>query len=445
MRKTNKITIIALLLVIVFAAKLPAQLGTVSTIDLEEPRFNIDVAAFKTGDEDQVQLEIYYQVYNDGLKFFKKRDEFVANYELNVVLLDDNNKQLNGTSVERVYKLNNYRETRNRNDYLINFITLKTGKGKYKLVAKLIDKNSNKISTVEREFQVNSLFKGDNDISGIEFVRKVIEADSIPSPFEKGEKKIIPAVSRQYGADIAQISMYFELYHDGDKEKKCRLNYDIHDEHEKNVYSDDFEMVLNKPITRFIKHVPLDNFMPGLYRVKIALTDDNGKTIASTKAEFGVAWSLQAMIKNDYNLALEQLKFVARKQDIDKLKNAPPEKREESFMEFWKSKDPSPETPENELMEKYYARIQFANRAFSSIHKEGWKTDMGMVYIIYGEPDQVERHPFEMSTKPFQIWYYYSLSRTFEFMDENGTGEYILQFPYDGRDGFIDDKIDDYN
>jgi GWxTD domain-containing protein len=444
-RMLNKTIIFTFLLIILCAANLPAQLGNVSAFDLDEPRFNVDVAAFRTADTDQARLEIYYQVYNDGLKFFKKKDEFIANYELNVVILGEDNKQLNGTSVERIYRLNDYRATRNRNDYLINLVALKIGVGKYKLVAKLIDKNTNKISTVEREFEVKSLFRDENDISDIEFVREVMELDSTPSRFDKGEKRIIPAVSRQYGADIGQISMYFELYHDSDKDKDARLFFDIYDERDKKVYDDDFELKLNKPVIRFIKHVPLDNFMPGEYQVRVTLAENNGKAIASTKADFSVAWSLQALITNDYDLAVEQLKFVARKPDLDKLKKASPEKREEAFLEFWKSKDPTPETPENELMEKYYARIQFANRAFSSIHKDGWKTDMGMVYIIYGEPDQVERHPFELSSKPYQVWYYYSLSRTFGFVDENGTGEYFLQFPYDGRSGFIDDKIDDYN
>ena len=159
---------------------------------------------------------------------------------------------------------------------------------------------------------------------------------------------------------------------------------------------------------------------------------------------FTVAWSLQALIRNDYDLALEQLKFVARKNDIDKLKDAPEDEREQAFMDFWLSKDPTPNTPENELMEKYYGRINHANKVFSSILKEGWKTDMGMVYIIYGEPDHIEMHPFELSEKPYQVWYYYSLSRTFGFVDEIGTGEYRLQFPYDGRRGFINDRIDDY-
>lgn len=40
------------------------------------------------------------------------------------------------------------------------------------------------------------------------------------------------------------------------------------------------------------------------------------------------------------------------------------------------------------LMRNYFKRVEAANQYFSS-YKEGWKTDRGMIYIIYGIPDEV--------------------------------------------------------
>ena len=40
------------------------------------------------------------------------------------------------------------------------------------------------------------------------------------------------------------------------------------------------------------------------------------------------------------------------------------------------------------LMRNYFRRVELANRYFTS-YKEGWKTDRGMVYIIFGRPDDV--------------------------------------------------------
>lgn len=40
------------------------------------------------------------------------------------------------------------------------------------------------------------------------------------------------------------------------------------------------------------------------------------------------------------------------------------------------------------FMRNYFKRVEAANQYFSS-YKEGWKTDRGMIYIIYGIPDEV--------------------------------------------------------
>lgn len=42
------------------------------------------------------------------------------------------------------------------------------------------------------------------------------------------------------------------------------------------------------------------------------------------------------------------------------------------------------------VIELYYTRVEEANKQFSSF-KEGWMTDMGMVYILFGPPYYVER------------------------------------------------------
>ena len=43
------------------------------------------------------------------------------------------------------------------------------------------------------------------------------------------------------------------------------------------------------------------------------------------------------------------------------------------------------------LIKKYYSRIQESNRLFSSF-KEGWRTDRGMIYIIFGSPNFVYKN-----------------------------------------------------
>jgi GWxTD domain-containing protein len=101
------------------------------------------------------------------------------------------------------------------------------------------------------------------------------------------------------------------------------------------------------------------------------------------------------------------------------------------FLEFWKKKDPSPNNEENEVFDEYFRRVAYANEHFSS-YIEGWKSDRGMVFIMLGPPNNVDRHPFEYDSKPYEIWEYYNLNRSFVFLDQTGFGDYRLITPFTG-------------
>src|SRR5215831_9227261 len=68
------------------------------------------------------------------------------------------------------------------------------------------------------------------------------------------------------------------------------------------------------------------------------------------------------------------------------------EERERFIEEFWRRRDPDPDTEENEFKEEYYERIAYANEHFAS-GIPGWKSDRGRIWIMYGKPDERETHP----------------------------------------------------
>src|SRR5215208_582748 len=119
------------------------------------------------------------------------------------------------------------------------------------------------------------------------------------------------------------------------------------------------------------------------------------------------------------------------------------EERENFIENFWRRRDPNPDTEENEYREEYYERIAYANEHYSS-GIPGWKTDRGRIYIAWGKPDSVESHPSggsydrpsyegggSTTTYPFEIWFYRHLDTVgegveIEFVDPTGTGEYRI-------------------
>jgi len=104
---------------------------------------------------------------------------------------------------------------------------------------------------------------------------------------------------------------------------------------------------------------------------------------------------------------------------------------------FWKQRDPTPGTPQNEYKDEHIKRFQYANKWFSrGSSKPGWMTDRGRIYIILGEPVSKDRYPSNISLYPCEVWSYYGdvslgLPNHFSlvFFQRQGVGEYQLYDP----------------
>ncbi len=70
--------------------------------------------------------------------------------------------------------------------------------------------------------------------------------------------------------------------------------------------------------------------------------------------------------------------------------------RERFIEQFWKRRDPTPDTQENEAKEEHYRRISYANGRFGESNVSGWKTERGRVYILNGPPDEIMAWPSKM-------------------------------------------------
>src|SRR6266705_6214846 len=60
------------------------------------------------------------------------------------------------------------------------------------------------------------------------------------------------------------------------------------------------------------------------------------------------------------------------------------DERERFIEDFWRRRDPDPDTDENEFREEYYERIAYTNEHYAS-GIPGWKTERGRICIMYGK------------------------------------------------------------
>lgn len=84
---------------------------------------------------------------------------------------------------------------------------------------------------------------------------------------------------------------------------------------------------------------------------------------------------------------LESVRYILTRREYDMLLSSGNVKQ--TMDAFWLEKGKNPERTRT-LIRKYYGRVQRANRLFSS-YTEGWRTDRGMIYIIFGPPNSIYR------------------------------------------------------
>lgn len=85
--------------------------------------------------------------------------------------------------------------------------------------------------------------------------------------------------------------------------------------------------------------------------------------------------------------------------------------REHFIEQFWESRNPTPHSSINTFKEEHYRRLAYVRTTFGDErYNDGWRTDMGRVYITLGAPQQKGIYHQGMSTRPVEIWFYQSPS-----------------------------------
>jgi len=145
--------------------------------------------------------------------------------------------------------------------------------------------------------------------------------------------------------------------------------------------------------------------------------------------------AVKAEMGNEYKKWLNQdVTWIITEQEVKAFKSLANDEERDAFIEeFWRRRNPNPDSRENEFKDEHYARIAYSNEHFAS-GKPGWMTDRGHIYIAFGKPDSIDSHPSggnyerpieegggNTSTFPFEIWHY----RYLEGIGENIDIEFV--------------------
>lgn len=395
-------------------------------------KFFFDAVAFKSEKEDHSKLDVSVAIPYQLLKF-EQDSLFIANYSARVMIIDTNDRTVAEERISRSVKAANTFVSQGGNgdfDYFFKSFTLPAGVYKAKVVL-------------------------NDDLAGVEYERKrkivLLDFDNfnfalsgtiIVSKIEQTQKgyKITPFLADNIAPITQSLFTVMEVYN---KMEADSIPFIIA------IYDKNDEIILKSDIiTKYIPSGKSSQYFPmkdikglkqgGAYKIRTFALQKNAnsdnfanKVVAGSERSVEYRRKIGNANLDDINLAIEQSIHAAYGDDMKYMREGKDDdEKVERFLKFWKSLDPTPSTERNEALDEYFRRISIASQRYRN-----WRSDRATAYIVYGDPNTVERGNPDYYGRVYERWTYGN-GRVLIFLDKNGLGEYRLVQP-----GAIVDKF----
>jgi GWxTD domain-containing protein len=396
-----------------------------------------DAICFNSDSAQSARMDVFVMVPYSALYFVKSNELYGAKYEINIKILDQNNKKVK--EEQKVFQLS-------EKDYF----AANGGTGKFDISQTIFNLQPGvyEIEAVVTDLFSKSSYKKSRVITIIDFVKYPFSLSGIMlvSSIEENNGKFIitPHLSDNIGNLSDGFFAFFEFY--------AYQEIDTVD-FVYQILKMNGDSVLNSEITtRKVNNGTSQHFLPitfpkkqpqGTYNLRItALNHKTGRfpslfdTLAITERSIKYFRSVGGAIIADIDKSVKQLRYIATSDELDYIESAQTtDEKERRFEDFWLKKDPSPNTERNEAFDQYYSRIEYANKNFKS-YSEGWRTDKGMVFIVYGKPVREEQTTPSSDGRVYEQWTYGN-GKKFIFVDNSGFGDFRLSYPSAVTDKYV--------
>ena len=366
---------------------------------------------------DSIRVLSYLSIPNHVLQFIKTANGFAADYEATVTLKKKKGNQVGRRNWSNTLRTKDYLESTSKKIITIHYHEFKVAPGDYIISAEILDKDSNNSGLRNQELKY-SKHKG---------------ALALYTPFFLDyfdgnwglDNNEIPMVTNRTGEKIIRTSVFVS---GKIKPGPYMLEVTVSNSKKKELWKKSFQAKSENKYFHERIIIPEEVANQGL-RKKVDIILTQGKDKKSAFVILSVTRSGISSTINDIAQAVENMRYILEDDEWKKLSKSKDTEKEALFLEYWESRDPTPETSENEVMDEYFSRVNYSNGNFKS-YLPGWKTDMGMIYILFGPPDDLEIYNDPLSRLYSQRWHYYRINKYFDFIDENGFGDYRLRTPF---------------
>jgi GWxTD domain-containing protein len=305
--------------------------------------------------------------------------------------------------------------------------------GSYNISIVVSDPKGVSAGTLESDFDVKQIDDNSFSLSDVQLVFKT-EEETENKLFRKAGKNVFPNVWRRYGVLNPKLSFYYEVYGiDTTVSEPLLADYTIINEAKaitKKISA--IELKRDGRQRSVLQALDISNLSSSLYNLEIIVTDPKSNIRTSRNKKFEVIQfdrysSSQSLSEEDIELFDELFSYIADDIEYNQYKKLNDSEKGNFILNYWKSKDPNPSTPENEYLLKVIEKFNYTNKNFSWSDQPGWRSDRGRVLIKYGMPTNIESHQSEPNTVPYEIWtYQLEKNYSFVFADRRTTGKYTL-------------------
>jgi GWxTD domain-containing protein len=408
----------------------------------EEVTLSVDFGRFRY-DSSSVYLEVYYSAFPCDIEFHESTEGYKAECELDFALLNIENDSI---LVQEKIPVNFQKE-----DLEISEDQAGSGQtGVLKLIIPEGKYNMHMVSpndTIINEISVKP-FEGERiAMSDLQMCSNIVTRfPDQEHPFYKNTMKVVPNPSVIYGNNRPLLYYYVEIYNIknvgisseakivvqsviADKEGQIRLKkeYPRSHAHESIVERGMFNISKLESGLYTLIYAVIDSVEDvSVYRRRnFYVHNPNVVVIQTDEKEEQYLEEFLVLSEEQLDKMFEQAHYIATNSErkVYKELNSMDSKRQ-FLATFWTSREKEQDGRKNE----YYDRVDEADRKFGQGGAQGWLTDMGRVFILYGPPDEYERNPVNPNENPYEIWRYLELEGgvEFDFVDINGYGIFQL-------------------
>jgi len=378
------------------------------------PEFRAQIGQRLSSEEDSLRLFVAVSVPYDNLIFLRSDTGFAATFQLVISVFRD----ATGLVSERISNVRveslTYAETNSRTKHAAHSDEFLVSPGDYTVKVTM---------SIESEPKRKSKWDGKLTVASVDPMLRISDIYWLQEDTSLSSAGM-PRLAESFFTTEDSAHARVQLFSKG--QDPIRLLWTVVGEKSDTVQTDRSEVNPTADVQSADFVLCVRNLLPQTYTLRV-IAEGNGRR-EERERRFGIRLPGVPPSITNLDEAIRQLKYIATSEENKHLRNASPHERPQVFRDFWKKRDPTPKTEENELMDEYYLRVQFAQDNFTT-NRQGWETDRGRIYIIYGPPTDIERHPFEADSRPYEVWYYTQIARKFIFVDYTGFGDYTLAGP----------------